>query len=90
MNICLFNIIMAFSTEFFLVIMNNDIFVTLQVASNIPVQVKLIVSFEVLQVISGKIMFSWYLFTATLRHIPREHNLQISRAEALLVLLCQY
>jgi len=70
--------------------MNNDIFVTLQVASNIPVQVKLIVSFKVLQVMSGKIMLSWYLFTTTLHQIPREHNLQISRTEALLVLLCQY
>jgi len=53
--------------------MNNDIFVTLRVASNIPVQVKLIVSFEVLQVMSGKIMFSWYLFTTTLHHILWEH-----------------
>jgi len=70
--------------------MNNDIFVTLRVASNIPVQVKLIVSFEVLQVMSGKIMFSWYLFTTTLHHILWEHNLQISRTEELLVLLCQY
>jgi len=70
--------------------MNNDIFVTLQVASNIPVQVKLMVSSEVLQVMSGKIMFSWYLFTTTLQHVPREHNLQMNRTEALLVMLCQY